>query len=128
MLNCLEFHSANSKEIGQIKLAMYLMLIGWWICISFSCSYMKNTVQLVLQLLMLFTFASFSICMGCIRIIGRYFFLWLMPCMRFYIPFPMFYLQLIDVGVLVCFDSFLSLLTIMPTRIAIVLWRLMSTR
>ncbi|KAI6677212.1 hypothetical protein NL676_038008 [Syzygium grande] len=35
---------------------------------------------------------------------------------------------LIDVGVLVCFDSFLSLLTIMPTRIAIVLWRLMSTR
>ncbi|KAK3421425.1 hypothetical protein EUGRSUZ_G02079 [Eucalyptus grandis] len=35
---------------------------------------------------------------------------------------------LIDVGVLVCFDSFLSLLTIMPTRIAILLWRLLSTR
>lgn len=35
---------------------------------------------------------------------------------------------LIDVGVLVCFDSFLSLLTIMPTRVAIVLWRLLSTR
>ena len=36
--------------------------------------------------------------------------------------------QLIDVGFFVCFDSFLSLLTIMPTRILITLWRLLTTR
>ncbi|EOY01335.1 Tapt1/CMV receptor, putative isoform 2 [Theobroma cacao] len=35
---------------------------------------------------------------------------------------------LIDVGFFICFDSFLSLLTIMPTRILIVLWRLLTTR
>ncbi|KAL5760830.1 hypothetical protein ACOSP7_019318 [Xanthoceras sorbifolium] len=35
---------------------------------------------------------------------------------------------LIDVGFFVCFDSFLSLLTIMPTRILISLWRLLSVR
>ncbi|XWS69482.1 hypothetical protein CRYUN_Cryun04dG0182600 [Craigia yunnanensis] len=35
---------------------------------------------------------------------------------------------LIDVGFFVCFDSFLSLLTIMPTRILIMLWRLLTTR
>ncbi|XVF03006.1 hypothetical protein REPUB_Repub04eG0223500 [Reevesia pubescens] len=35
---------------------------------------------------------------------------------------------LIDVGFFVCFDSFLSLLTIMPTRILITLWRLLTTR
>ncbi|TXG57093.1 hypothetical protein EZV62_018406 [Acer yangbiense] len=35
---------------------------------------------------------------------------------------------LIDVGFFVCFDSFLSLLTIMPTRILITLWRLLSVR
>ncbi|KAK4848398.1 hypothetical protein QYF36_012476 [Acer negundo] len=36
--------------------------------------------------------------------------------------------MLIDVGFFVCFDSFLSLLTIMPTRILITLWRLLSVR
>ncbi|XVE85584.1 hypothetical protein DITRI_Ditri17bG0102200 [Diplodiscus trichospermus] len=35
---------------------------------------------------------------------------------------------LIDVGFFVCFDSFLSLLTIMPTRILITLWRFLTTR
>ncbi|OMO72457.1 S-locus glycoprotein [Corchorus olitorius] len=35
---------------------------------------------------------------------------------------------LINVGFFVCFDSFLSLLTIMPTRILITLWRLLTTR
>ncbi|XP_050371851.1 protein POLLEN DEFECTIVE IN GUIDANCE 1 [Argentina anserina] len=35
---------------------------------------------------------------------------------------------LIDVGIFVCFDSFLSLLTIMPTRILMTLWRLVHTR
>ncbi|KAL6189930.1 hypothetical protein ACLB2K_036331 [Fragaria x ananassa] len=35
---------------------------------------------------------------------------------------------LIDVGFFVCFDSFLSLLTIMPTRILMTLWRLVRTR
>ncbi|XWS22956.1 hypothetical protein CRYUN_Cryun29cG0080200 [Craigia yunnanensis] len=35
---------------------------------------------------------------------------------------------LIDVGFFVCFDSFLSLLTIMPTRILITLLRLLTTR
>ncbi|WCJ33656.1 hypothetical protein M5689_015007 [Euphorbia peplus] len=35
---------------------------------------------------------------------------------------------LIDVGFFVCFDSFLSLLTIMPTRILMSLWRLLTTR
>ncbi|KAK8522769.1 hypothetical protein V6N13_115722 [Hibiscus sabdariffa] len=35
---------------------------------------------------------------------------------------------LIDVGFFVCFDSFLSLLTIMPTRILIKLWRFLTTR
>ncbi|XP_065856354.1 protein POLLEN DEFECTIVE IN GUIDANCE 1 isoform X2 [Euphorbia lathyris] len=35
---------------------------------------------------------------------------------------------LIDVGFFVCFDSFLSLLTIMPTRILMSLWRLLNTR
>ncbi|XP_039065932.1 protein POLLEN DEFECTIVE IN GUIDANCE 1-like isoform X2 [Hibiscus syriacus] len=34
---------------------------------------------------------------------------------------------LIDVGFFVCFDSFLSLLTIMPTRIMIKLWRFLAT-
>ncbi|XWS64055.1 hypothetical protein CRYUN_Cryun06bG0154100 [Craigia yunnanensis] len=33
---------------------------------------------------------------------------------------------LIDVGFFVCFDSFMSLLNIMPTRILITLWRLLS--
>lgn len=37
-------------------------------------------------------------------------------------------LQLIDVGFFVCLDSFLSLLTVMPTRIMIILWRLFNTR
>lgn len=37
-------------------------------------------------------------------------------------------LQLIDVGFFVCFDSFLSLLTVMPTRIMITLWRLLCRR
>ncbi|XP_024635703.1 protein POLLEN DEFECTIVE IN GUIDANCE 1 [Medicago truncatula] len=35
---------------------------------------------------------------------------------------------LIDVGFFVCFDSFLSLLTIMPTRILMTIWRLLKTR
>ncbi|KAK7350657.1 hypothetical protein VNO77_09513 [Canavalia gladiata] len=35
---------------------------------------------------------------------------------------------LIDVGFFVCFDSFLSLLTIMPTRIMMTIWRLLKTR
>ncbi|XP_023524695.1 protein POLLEN DEFECTIVE IN GUIDANCE 1-like isoform X1 [Cucurbita pepo subsp. pepo] len=35
---------------------------------------------------------------------------------------------LIDVGFFVCLDSFLSLLTVMPTRILITLWKLFSTR
>ncbi|GLT77120.1 hypothetical protein SLA2020_487350 [Shorea laevis] len=35
---------------------------------------------------------------------------------------------LIDVGFFVCFDSFLSLLTIMPTRILATLWRFLTTR
>ncbi|KAI4382800.1 hypothetical protein MLD38_008714 [Melastoma candidum] len=36
--------------------------------------------------------------------------------------------MLINVGVFVCFDSFLSLLTIMPTRIVMLLWRILFTR
>ncbi|XVE74549.1 hypothetical protein DITRI_Ditri12bG0025800 [Diplodiscus trichospermus] len=40
----------------------------------------------------------------------------------------LFHRNLIDVGFFVCFDSFLSLLTIMPTRILILLWRLLTTR
>ncbi|KAK7302152.1 hypothetical protein RJT34_13033 [Clitoria ternatea] len=35
---------------------------------------------------------------------------------------------LIDVGFFVCFDSFLSLLTVMPTRIMMTIWRLLKTR
>ncbi|EEF34842.1 conserved hypothetical protein [Ricinus communis] len=35
---------------------------------------------------------------------------------------------LIDVGFFVCLDSFLSLLTIMPTRILITIWRFLNTR
>ncbi|XP_075518590.1 protein POLLEN DEFECTIVE IN GUIDANCE 1-like isoform X1 [Primulina tabacum] len=35
---------------------------------------------------------------------------------------------LINIGFFVCFDSFLSLLTIMPTRIAMTIWRLLKTR
>ncbi|XP_057949663.1 protein POLLEN DEFECTIVE IN GUIDANCE 1 isoform X2 [Malania oleifera] len=35
---------------------------------------------------------------------------------------------LIDVGFLVCLDSFLSLLTIMPARILMTLWRFVNTR
>ncbi|KAF3432081.1 hypothetical protein FNV43_RR26820 [Rhamnella rubrinervis] len=35
---------------------------------------------------------------------------------------------LIDVGFFVCFDSFLSLLTIMPARILMTCWRLLNTR
>ncbi|XLS51354.1 hypothetical protein HN51_012031 [Arachis hypogaea] len=35
---------------------------------------------------------------------------------------------LIDVGCFVCFDSFLSLLTIMPTRIMMTIWKLLKTR
>nr|KJB81560.1 hypothetical protein B456_013G150200 [Gossypium raimondii] len=35
---------------------------------------------------------------------------------------------LIDVGFFVCFDAFLSLLTIMPTRILIKLWRFLTAR
>ncbi|CAI9096812.1 OLC1v1033033C2 [Oldenlandia corymbosa var. corymbosa] len=35
---------------------------------------------------------------------------------------------LINVGFFVCLDSFLSLLTIMPARISIMLWRLLKTR
>ncbi|XP_016703402.1 protein POLLEN DEFECTIVE IN GUIDANCE 1 isoform X1 [Gossypium hirsutum] len=36
--------------------------------------------------------------------------------------------QLIDVGFFVCFDAFLSLLTIIPTRILIKLWRFLTAR
>ncbi|KAB1205891.1 Protein POLLEN DEFECTIVE IN GUIDANCE 1 [Morella rubra] len=35
---------------------------------------------------------------------------------------------LIDVGFFVCLDSFLSLLTVMPTRLLISMWRLLCTR
>ncbi|KAI9108752.1 hypothetical protein K1719_020057 [Acacia pycnantha] len=35
---------------------------------------------------------------------------------------------LINVGFFVCFDSFLSLLTIMPTRMVMTIWRLLKTR
>ncbi|XP_051145060.1 protein POLLEN DEFECTIVE IN GUIDANCE 1 [Andrographis paniculata] len=35
---------------------------------------------------------------------------------------------LIDIGSFVCFDSFLSLLTIMPSRMIMALWRLLKTR
>ncbi|KAJ7956153.1 protein POLLEN DEFECTIVE IN GUIDANCE 1 [Quillaja saponaria] len=35
---------------------------------------------------------------------------------------------LIDVGFFVCFDSFLSLLTVMPTRILMTIWRLLKSR
>ncbi|XP_047147908.1 protein POLLEN DEFECTIVE IN GUIDANCE 1-like [Vigna umbellata] len=35
---------------------------------------------------------------------------------------------LIDVGFFVCFNSFLSLLTVMPTRMLMVVWRLLKTR
>ncbi|XP_073143832.1 protein POLLEN DEFECTIVE IN GUIDANCE 1 [Henckelia pumila] len=35
---------------------------------------------------------------------------------------------LINIGFFVCFDSFLSLLTIMPTRIVMTIWRLLKTR
>ncbi|XP_019437156.1 PREDICTED: protein POLLEN DEFECTIVE IN GUIDANCE 1-like [Lupinus angustifolius] len=35
---------------------------------------------------------------------------------------------LIDVGFFVCLDSFLSLLTVMPTRIMMTMWRLLKTR
>ncbi|XP_057443169.1 protein POLLEN DEFECTIVE IN GUIDANCE 1 [Lotus japonicus] len=35
---------------------------------------------------------------------------------------------LIDVGFFVCFDSFLSLLTVMPTRIMMTVWRLLKMR
>lgn len=38
------------------------------------------------------------------------------------------FLQLINVGFFVCFDSFLSLLTIMPARILMTFWRLLKTR
>lgn len=38
------------------------------------------------------------------------------------------HLQLIDVGFFVCLDSFLSLLTIMPMRMLMALWRLLNTR
>lgn len=37
-------------------------------------------------------------------------------------------LQLIVAGFFVCLDSFLSLLTIMPARIAITVWRVLKTR
>jgi hypothetical protein len=37
-------------------------------------------------------------------------------------------LQLIVAGFFVCLDSFLSLLTIMPARIVVTLWRLLKTR
>lgn len=37
-------------------------------------------------------------------------------------------LQLINVGFFVCFDSFLSLLTVMPTRIIMICWRFLKTR
>ncbi|XP_038897744.1 protein POLLEN DEFECTIVE IN GUIDANCE 1 isoform X2 [Benincasa hispida] len=39
-----------------------------------------------------------------------------------------YFVTLIDVGFFVCLDSFLSLLTVMPTRIMITLWRLLITR
>ncbi|KAL9329299.1 hypothetical protein ACSQ67_004302 [Phaseolus vulgaris] len=35
---------------------------------------------------------------------------------------------LIDVGFFVCFNSFLSLLTVMPTRMLMTIWRLLKTR
>ncbi|XP_061355800.1 protein POLLEN DEFECTIVE IN GUIDANCE 1-like [Gastrolobium bilobum] len=35
---------------------------------------------------------------------------------------------LIDVGFFVCFNSFLSLLTVMPTRVVMTIWRLLKTR
>ncbi|KAK7252186.1 hypothetical protein RIF29_35967 [Crotalaria pallida] len=35
---------------------------------------------------------------------------------------------LINVGFFVCFNSFLSLLTVMPTRIAMTIWKLLKTR
>ncbi|KAK8604238.1 hypothetical protein V6N13_099187 [Hibiscus sabdariffa] len=35
---------------------------------------------------------------------------------------------LISAGFVICFDSFLSLLTIMPTRVLITFWRLLTTR
>ncbi|KZV19546.1 protein POLLEN DEFECTIVE IN GUIDANCE 1 [Dorcoceras hygrometricum] len=35
---------------------------------------------------------------------------------------------LINIGFFVCFDSFLSLLTIMPTRVVMTIWRLVKTR
>lgn len=35
---------------------------------------------------------------------------------------------LIDVGFFVCFDSFLSLLTVMPTRMVMTIWKLLKTR
>ncbi|ESW31264.1 hypothetical protein PHAVU_002G223900 [Phaseolus vulgaris] len=35
---------------------------------------------------------------------------------------------LIDVGFFVCFNSFLSLLTVMPTRMLMAIWRLLKTR
>lgn len=38
------------------------------------------------------------------------------------------FLQLIDVGFFVCFDSFLSLLTIMPARVLMTFWRLLNAR
>jgi hypothetical protein len=37
-------------------------------------------------------------------------------------------LQLIVAGFFVCLDSFLSLLTIMPARIVVTIWRVMKTR
>lgn len=37
-------------------------------------------------------------------------------------------LQLIDVGCFVCLDSFLSLLTVMPTRLIMICWRFLKTR
>ncbi|KAI5386508.1 variant 3, Protein POLLEN DEFTIVE IN GUIDANCE 1 [Lathyrus oleraceus] len=35
---------------------------------------------------------------------------------------------LIDVGFFVCFNSFLSLLTVMPTRVVMIFWKLLKTR
>ncbi|RWW88484.1 hypothetical protein BHE74_00002640 [Ensete ventricosum] len=37
-------------------------------------------------------------------------------------------MQLIIAGFFVCLDSFLSLLTIMPARIAMAVWRVLNTR
>ncbi|CAI8611614.1 unnamed protein product [Vicia faba] len=37
-------------------------------------------------------------------------------------------LNLIDVGFFVCFNSFLSLLTVMPTRVVMIVWKLLKTR